>query len=89
MAKPVKGHHFQRYKHLARWFPYYFPIISLVVPYDFPMFPLLFPIISLFFPIVPGETWRNHILSVENLLNISKLKKLTGAEIFDDVFASF
>ena len=32
-AKPVKGHHFQRYRHITRLFPYYFPIISLVVPY--------------------------------------------------------
>ena len=50
MAKPVKGHHFQRYKHITRLFPYDFPIISLVVPYYFPIFTLLFPIISLFFP---------------------------------------
>ena len=63
-------------------FPSLFPIISLFLPYC----SLLFPYFS---PIVPGETWRNHILSVENLLNISKLKKMTGAEFFDDVFASF
>ena len=49
MAKPVKGHHFQRYKHITRLFPYYFPIISLVVPYYFPMFPLLFPIVSIIY----------------------------------------
>ena len=49
MAKPekYKGHHFQHYKHITRLFPYYFPIISLVVhPIDFPIFPLLFPIFS-------------------------------------------
>ena len=57
MAKPVKGHHFQHYKHITRLFPYYFPIFSLVVPYCFPMFPLFFPYCSLlcpyFSPIVP------------------------------------
>ena len=68
MAKPVKGHHFQRYKHITRLFPYDFPIISLVVPY--------------YFPIVPGETWRNHILSVENLVNISKFKKIARCTFF-------
>ena len=50
MAKPVKDHHFQRYRHITRLFPYDFPIISRVVPYYFPIFTLLFPIISLFFP---------------------------------------
>ena len=67
---------------ISRLFPYFsllFPYFSPIVPYNF----------ACFSPIVPGETWRNHILSVENLLNISKLKKLTGAEFFDDVFASF
>ena len=49
MAQPVKGHHFQRYKHITRLFPYYFPIISLVVPYDFPMISLFFPYCSLLF----------------------------------------
>ena len=49
MAKPVKGHHFQRYKHITRLFPYDFPIISLVVPHYFPIFPLLFPIVSIIF----------------------------------------
>ena len=53
------------------------------------LFPIYFPIISRVVPYYIGETWRNHILSVENLLNISKLKKMTGAEFFDDVFASF
>ena len=48
MAKPVKGQHFQHYKHITRLFPYGFPIISLVVPYYFPIFPLLFPIFLLF-----------------------------------------
>ena len=52
------------------------------------LFPIYFPIISRVVPYYIGETWRNHILSVENLLNISKLKKMTGAEFFD-VFASF
>ena len=77
-------------------FSYYFPSCSLLFPYFSPIVPYyvpIFPYCSLLFPcfspIVPGETWRNHILSVENLLNISKLKKLTGAEFFDDVFASF
>ena len=63
MAKPVKGHHFQRYKHITRLFLYYFPIISLVVPccsllysifpYFSPMVPYCFyylPIISLLVP---------------------------------------
>ena len=54
MAKPVKGHHFQRYKHITRLFPYDFPIISLVVPYYFPMFPLLFPIVSIIYLLFPS-----------------------------------
>ena len=54
MAKPVKGHHFQRYKHITRLFPYYFPIISLVVPYYFPMFPLLFPIVFIIYLLFPS-----------------------------------
>ena len=49
MAKPVKDHHFQRYKHITRLFPYDFPIISLVVPDYFPIFPLLFPIVSIIY----------------------------------------
>ena len=53
MAKPVKGHHFQRYKHITRLFPYDVPIISLVVPYYFPSFPLLFPIVSIISLLVP------------------------------------
>jgi hypothetical protein len=64
MAKPVKGHHFQHYKHITRLFPYYFPIISLVVslvfpyfspivPYYVPIFPLLFLLFPCFSPIVP------------------------------------
>ena len=64
MAKPVEGHHFQGYKHITRLFPYYFPIISLAVPYYI------------------GETWRNHILSVENLVNISKFKKIARGTFF-------
>ena len=57
MAKPVKGHHFQRYKHITRLFPYDFPIISLVVPYYipyFPIFPLLFPIVSIIYLLFPS-----------------------------------
>ena len=54
MAKPVKGHHFQRYKHITRLFPYSFPIISLVVPYYFPIFPLLFPIVSIIYLLFPS-----------------------------------
>ena len=54
MAKPVKGHHFQRYKHITRLFPYDFPIISLVVPYYFPSFPLLFPIVSIIYLLFPS-----------------------------------
>ena len=58
MAKPVKGHHFQRYKHITRLFPYYFPIIyfpscSLLFPYVSPIVPYCFyylPIISLLVP---------------------------------------
>ena len=53
MAKPVKGHHFQHYKHITRLFPYDFPIISLVVPYYFPIFPLLFPIVSIIYLLFP------------------------------------
>ena len=53
-AKPVKGHHFQRYKHITRLFPYDFPIISLVVPYYFPIFPLLFPIVSIIYLLFPS-----------------------------------
>ena len=49
MAKPVKDHHFQRYKHITRLFPYDVPIISLVVPDYFPIFPLLFPIVSIIY----------------------------------------
>ena len=49
MAKPVKGHHFQRYKHITRLFPYDFPIISLVVP----CCSLLYSIFPYFSPIVP------------------------------------
>ena len=52
--KPVKGHHFQRYKHITRLFPYDFPIISLVVPYYFPIFPLLFPIVSIIYLLFPS-----------------------------------
>ena len=70
-------------------FSYYFPSCSLLFPYFSPIVPYCFyylPIISLlvpcFSPIVPGETWRNHILSVENLLNISKLKKIDRCRIF-------
>ena len=54
MAKPVKGHHFQHYKHITRLFPYDVPIISLVVPYYFPMFPycsLLFLLFTYYFPL--------------------------------------
>ena len=51
MAKPVKGHHFQHYKHITRLFPYYFPIF----PYYFPIFPLLFPIILPVFPLLLPE----------------------------------
>ena len=54
MAKPVKGHHFQHYKHITRLFPYDFPIISLVVPYYFPIFPLLFPIVSIIYLLFPS-----------------------------------
>ena len=60
MAKPVKGHHFQRYTHITRLFPYYltiifiyFPTMSLVVPYYFLMcslFVSFFSIIYLLFP---------------------------------------
>ena len=60
MAKPVKGHHFQRYKHITRLFPYDFPIISLVVPYYipyFPNFPLLFPIVSIIYLLFPLFTY--------------------------------
>ena len=53
----------------------YNQIISLFFPYC----SLLFPYFS---PIVPGETWRTHILSVENLLNISKLKKIDRRRFF-------
>ena len=52
--KPVKGHHFQHYKHNTRLFPYDFPIISLVVPYYFPTFPLLFPIVSIIYLLFPS-----------------------------------
>ena len=51
MAKPVKGHHFQHYKHITRLFPYDFPIISLVVPHYFPIFPLLFLLFTYYFPL--------------------------------------
>ena len=54
---PVKGHHFQRYKHITRLFPYYVPIISLVVPYYIPYFPissLLFPIVSIIYLLFPS-----------------------------------
>ena len=54
MAKPVKGHHFQRYKHITRLFPYDFRIISLVVPYYLPIFPLLFPIVSIIYLLFPS-----------------------------------
>ena len=54
MAKPVKDHHFQRYKHITRLFPYDFPIISLVVPDYFPIFPLLFPIVSIIYLLFPS-----------------------------------
>ena len=60
MARPVKGHHFQRYKHITRLFPYDFPIISLVVPYYipyFPNFPLLFPIVSIIYLLFPLFTY--------------------------------
>ena len=50
MAKPVKGHHFQHYKHITRLFPYDFPIISLVVPYYFPYCFLLFLLFTYYFP---------------------------------------
>ena len=57
----------------------YNQIISLLFPYFSLLFPYFSPIVpynfACFSPIVPGETWRNHILSVENLLNMSKLKK--------------
>ena len=59
MAKPVKGHHFQRYKHIIRLFPYDFPSCSLLFPYFSPVVPYCFyylPIISLlvpyFYPII-------------------------------------
>ena len=54
MAKPVNGHHFQHYKHITRLFPYYFPIISLVVPYYslfFPYCSLLFLLFTYYFPL--------------------------------------
>ena len=62
MAKPVNGHHFQRYKHIynqiiSLLLPYYFPIISLVVPYYIPYFPifsLLFPIVSIIYLLFPS-----------------------------------
>ena len=57
MARPVKGHHFQRYKHITRLFPYDFLIISLVVPYYipyFPNFPLLFLIVSIIYLLFPS-----------------------------------
>ena len=54
IAKPMKGHHFQHYKHITRLFPYDFPIISLVVPYYFPTFPLLFPIVSTIYLLFPS-----------------------------------
>ena len=53
MAKPVKGHHFQRYKHITKLFPYYFPSCSLLFPYFSPIVPYCFyylPIISLLVP---------------------------------------
>ena len=53
-GKPVKDHHFQRYKHINRLFPYDFPIISLVVPDYFPIFPLLFPIVSIIYLLFPS-----------------------------------
>ena len=45
---PVKGHHFQHYKHITRLFPYYsiFPYFCPIVPYCF----YYLPIISLFLP---------------------------------------
>ena len=53
MAKPVKGHHFQRYKHITRLFSYDFPSCSLLFPYFSPIVPYCFyylPIISLLVP---------------------------------------
>ena len=80
MAKPVKGHHFQHYKHIYNQIiSLLFPYVSLLFPYFSPMVPYNF---ACFSPIVPGETWRNHILSVENLLNISKLKKTWPVQNF-------
>ena len=64
MARPVKGHHFQRYKHITRLFPYDFPIISLVVPYYIPYFPN-FPYCSLLFPLF---TYCFHYLPIISLL---------------------
>ena len=52
MAKPVKGHHFQHYKHITRLFPYDFPIISLVVPYYFPIFSPIVPYCFYYLPII-------------------------------------
>ena len=52
MAKPVKGHHFQRYKHITRLFPYDFPIISLVVPYCFYYLPIISLLVPYFCPII-------------------------------------
>ena len=55
MAKPVKGHHFQRYKHITRlYISLLFSYISLVVPYYFPIFPycsLLFLLFTYYFPL--------------------------------------
>ena len=56
-GKTCEGSPLSAYKHITRLFPYYFPIISLVVPYYipyFPSFPLLFPIVSIIYLLFPS-----------------------------------